>query len=142
MAEGQMEQEEQFIIAHSWESLVPTSFQDTLYLPSLKISVTAGSFVTYTRSQEDNTTVGPHVRNVGRIIEVVQSKHLIDGYETNPIINAAIPESFGNEVRVQFAKVNIFKDRRALCDSKFPVDDDSHGMQNGWQRIVQLDKCE
>ncbi len=129
--------------AHAWESLIPTSFQDTLYLPLLKISVTAGSFVTYSTSQVISTAGPSSRRNVGRIVKVVTSKDLVDGHKTNPLINALIPEASGNDIRVHFAKVNIFKDRRMLCDTTFPFDDDDdeHGMHTGWQRIVQLDKC-
>ncbi|KAI2506036.1 hypothetical protein MHU86_8357 [Fragilaria crotonensis] len=131
---------QEHLTTHAWESLIPSSFQDTLYLPSLKISVTAGSFVTYSASQ-GISTASPSRRNVGRIIEVVTSKDLVEGYETNPLINAVIPEAIGNDVRVHFAKVNIFKDRQMLCDTMFPVDDDEHGVHTGWQRIVQLNKC-
>jgi hypothetical protein len=72
---------------------------------------------------------------------VVTSKDLVDGYETNPLMNALISDAIGNDVRAHFAKVNIFKDRRMLCDTTFPDDDDEHGMHTGWQKIVQLDKC-
>lgn len=135
------EEVQEHLTTHAWESLIPSSFQDTLYLPLLKISVTAGSFVTYSASQ-GISTASPSRRNVGRIIEVVTSKDLVEGYETNPLINAVIPEAIGNDIRVHFAIVNIFKDRQMLCDTMFPVDDDEqHGVHTRWQRIVQLNKC-
>lgn len=123
----------------SWESLIPTSFKDTVYLASLKISVTAGSFIRY-RTSEDQTAP----KTVGRIVQVVPSKDLVDGgYESHPLLNLPIPIALlGNEIPVQFAKVNIFKDRRLLCDSKFPLDAaDDHRFRE-CQNLVQLNECE
>jgi hypothetical protein len=42
----------------TWEGLIPTSFQATLYLPSLKIAVTAGSFILY---HKGDTSTAPQV---------------------------------------------------------------------------------
>ena len=118
----------------TWESLIPTSFKNTLYLPSLKISVTAGSFVQF--------STGEAARNdVGRIVDVVTSLDLVDVHESHALNNLAIPENVENQIPVQFAKVNIFKDRHLLCDSNFPAGHDSR-FHTGWQRIVQLDQCE
>jgi hypothetical protein len=124
--------------ASAWESLTPTSFKDTLYLPSLKISVTAGSFIRYSASDDDTAS-----KVVGRIVEVVASKDLVDDHEGHPLINLPIPDDVGSDVPVQFAKVNIFKDRQLLCDSKFPVDaaDDDQRFR-GCQKVVQLERCE
>ena len=120
--------------ATAWESLTPTSFKNTVYIPSLKISITAGSYITYKTSETEAC------KNVGRIVEVIASMDSVDGHETHPLlINIAIPEDGEEEVSVHFAKVNIFKDRKSLCDGKFPADDDQF---RRWQRIVQLNQYE
>ena len=59
-----MTQSQQPASSTSWEILNPTSFKNTIYIPSLKISVTAGSFVKYRRSVDGS----PHV---GRVVDVV-----------------------------------------------------------------------
>ena len=130
-------QEQSTADTSAWESVIPTCFKDTLYLPSLKISITAGSFIRYSAGDE----AAP--KNVGRVVQVVASKDLVNGHESHPLINLPIPDTVGSEVPVQFAKVNIFKDGQLLCDSKFPIDaaDDNHRFR-GCQKIVQLDQCE
>ena len=72
------------------------------------------------------------------------SKDLVADHEVHPLINLPRPDMVGNEVPVQFARVNVFKDRRLLCDTKFQaVDDgDHHDRFDRWQKIVQLDECE
>lgn len=119
----------------TWESLIPTSFNLTLYIPSLKISVTAGSFIRYTSLVGE---VSPY--HVGRVIEIVACKHLIPGgYERYELLRHEPPDQFKDEKLVQFAKVNIFKDSQLLSGSNFQVRDDPCRL-DGYQRIVQLDK--
>ena len=125
--------------AGAWESLIPKSFKDTIYIPALKISVTAGSFIRYGTGASGAPT------KIGRIVNVVMSKDLIDDHEVHPLINLPRPDTVGNEVPVQFARVNVFKDRRLLCDTQFQAVDDEDDRQNRfdrWQKIVQLDECE
>lgn len=88
--------------AVSWEELRPSSFQPTFYLPALRVSITAGSFILYDtsrcRSHQSSGTAGlasmsdnndensngkgftstllpsnEVLKSVGRIIEVVDS---------------------------------------------------------------------
>jgi hypothetical protein len=91
--------------AGAWESLIPKSFKDTIYISALKISVTAGSFIRY------GTGVSGAPTKIGRILDVVLSKDLVDDHEVHPLINLPRPDIVGNEVPVQFARVNVFKDR-------------------------------
>jgi ABC-type microcin C transport system permease subunit YejE len=63
----------------TWEALTPTSFQTTLYLPSLKISITAGSFITYRKGETGLL--------VGRVVEVVSSINLIPQDDNYPLID-------------------------------------------------------
>lgn len=122
----------------TWEALTPTSFQTALYVPSLKIFIAAGSFIRYTK--------GETALQVGRIIEVVSSIDLIPQPENHPLIHAPLPSNVDNEISeevampVQFAKVNLFKDRLSLRDRDFPADNFSDS--EGWQRVVQLDQYE
>ncbi|KAI2500989.1 hypothetical protein MHU86_13463 [Fragilaria crotonensis] len=119
----------------SWESLIPTSFKNTLYIPSLKMSVTAGSFVRYSAVE-----AGPP--NVGRILEVVTSMDMIPDHENQPLLHLeSLSEGqFEDDQPVQYAKVNIFKDRESFpADCNFPEGSDRF---DRWQRIVQLGKCE
>lgn len=60
----------------SWDSLIPTSYKITAYIPSLKTSVTAGSFVRYNKGIEGEEDGGSHCR-VGRILEVVALLDLV-----------------------------------------------------------------
>jgi hypothetical protein len=115
----------------SWESLTPTSFKNTLYIPSLKISVTAGSFIRYSAGE-----AAPDA--VGRIVEVVSSLDLVpDNHALIHLTSRA--GQFKNESPLQYAKVNVFKDRRLFPDSHFPADNESF---DRWERIVQLDKIQ
>lgn len=116
----------------SWESLTPTSFKNTVYIPSLKILVTAGSFVRYSSS------TGHGSQCVGRIVEVVTSIDLVPNDERLSLIHLAPPGgTLANEIPVQFAKVNIFQDRQSFSSCIFPaVENDRF---HGWQRIVQVD---
>ncbi|KAI2510650.1 hypothetical protein MHU86_3761 [Fragilaria crotonensis] len=115
----------------SWESLTPTSFKNTLYIPSLKISVTAGSFIRYSAGE-----AAPDA--VGRIVEVVSSLDLVP--DNHALIHLTSPAGqFENESPLQYAKVNVFKDRQLFPDSHFPADNESF---DRWERIVQLDKIQ
>ena len=95
--------------AVSWEELSPSSFKTTLYVPSLKISITPGSFILYSRPemQQPSSAQAPPSRDannekglrtstlegqsgeelnkmsncVGRIIKVVNSVEEIDNFE-------------------------------------------------------------
>ena len=94
--------------AVSWEELSPSSFKTTLYVPSLKISITPGSFILYSRPeiQQPSSSQAPPSRDannekgltstlegqpgeelnkmansVGRIIKVVNSVEEIDNFE-------------------------------------------------------------
>ena len=91
----------------TWASLIPTSFNFTLYIPLLKISVTAGSFIRYTSVGDEAM---PH--HVGRVIEIVASEDLVPGPERPQLLQHVPPPNQYNDDRVvvQYAKVNIFKD--------------------------------
>ena len=80
----------------AWESLIPKSFKDTIYIPALKISVTAGSFIRYGAGVSGAPT------KIGRIVDVVMSKEFVDDHEVHPLINLPRPDIVGNEVPVQF----------------------------------------
>ncbi|KAI2505582.1 hypothetical protein MHU86_8824 [Fragilaria crotonensis] len=96
--------------AASWDELSPSSFKTTLYVPSLKISITPGSFILYRNgvqplssatlpSREGNNKEqqltpmneledhqGVHSlkklpTSVGRIIQVVDSVEEIDNHQ-------------------------------------------------------------
>jgi hypothetical protein len=95
----------------TWESLIPPSFKNTLYRPSLKMSVMAGAFVQFSTGEAAGNYVGRIV------LDVVTSLDLVDGHESHALNNLAIPENVENKVLVHFAKVNISKDRHLLCDS-------------------------
>jgi hypothetical protein len=41
--------------AVSWEELRPVSFKETIYLPSLKVSITAGSFILYRTGSQSSS---------------------------------------------------------------------------------------
>jgi hypothetical protein len=116
-----------------WQSLVPTSFKSTLYLSSLKISVTAGAFVRFSKGKAASNYVG-------RLVDVVTSLDLVDGHESHALSN--LSENVENKAPVQFAKGNIFKDLHMLCDSNFPAGHDCRFHAGGWQRIVQLNQYE
>ena len=79
-----------------WDQLIPTSFKSKAYIPPLKSSVTAGSFVRYkgtsTLGVEDDGSI-ESIR-IGRIIDVVPSD------EREELINAEAPPE--NEIPVQF----------------------------------------
>ena len=120
----------------TWASLIPTSFNSTLYIPSLKISVTAGSFIRYTSVGDEAM---PH--HVGRVIEIVASEDLVPGPERPQFLQHVPPPNQYNDDRVvvQYAKVNIFKDSQLFCGSNFQVGDDPR-LLDGYQRIFQLNK--
>jgi hypothetical protein len=114
----------------TWDGLIPTSFQATLYLPSLKIAVTAGSFILY---HKGDTSTAPQV---GRILNVAPSISSIPHSQNHPLIHLPFPDS---DLPVQFAKVNIFQDRSLVTDPNFPADANS-SIFDGWQQVVQLDE--
>jgi hypothetical protein len=90
--------------ATTWEMLSPTSFHTSLYIPCLKISVTAGAFIKYSRGAADKA--------VGRIVEVVSSFDLLptNAAVHHPLVNAPLPAALTN-IPIQFAKVNLFTER-------------------------------
>jgi hypothetical protein len=128
--------------AATWESLNPLSFVSTVYIRSLKMSVTAGSFVTYCK----NRSVGQ--RDVCRIIDIVTSIDLVPEYARQSLLSQE-EEDNENEFPVQFAKVNLFVDIKTYngcCGIHFPEahqDSKQHYQQEGsWNRIVQLNRIE
>jgi hypothetical protein len=113
--------------AMSWESLIPDSFINTAYIPSLKIMVTAGSFVRYRHC------------HVGRIVKIVNSIELVPNNECKQVHLIASPEG-AEEIPVQYVKVNIFNDRQVMTGQfNFPTSNHDR-FDTGWQRIVQTDK--
>jgi hypothetical protein len=118
----------------TWEALTPTSFQTTLYLPSLKISITAGSFITYRKGETGLL--------VGRVVEVVSSINLIPQDDNYPLIDEPLPDDFDDDILVQFAKVNLFKYRSLLSDRDFPAEDNFASSCTGWPKVVQVKECE
>lgn len=111
-----------------WEALTPTSFQITLYVPCLKLTITAGSFVLFRK--EGSTP--PCSLVVGRVIDVASS---IDG------LPQAEREALGPSPNgIMFANINVFKDR-SMCDvGCFPADDSLLSC-SGWNNIVQVEDC-
>ncbi len=68
--------------------------------------MTAGSFIRYGAGISRGPT------KIGRIVDIaVISKELVNDHEVHPLINLPRPDIIGNENPVQFARVNIFKDR-------------------------------
>ena len=125
----------------SWEQLVPTSYKFTAYIPSLKMSVTAGSFVRYYfRGIEGEDDDGSHSGRVGRILEVVASLELVPNDERHQIMNTAAKQD--TEIPIQYVKVNYFQDRRSIPESNFPASYEDNRFDAGWQRIVQADISE
>ena len=81
--------------------------------------MTTGSFIRY------SSGVSGALTKIGQIVDVVMSKDLVDDHEIHPLINLPRPHIVGNKVPVQLARVNVFKDDRLLCDTKFEeLDDD------------------
>ena len=131
----------------AWETLKPRSFNTSVYLPFLKLSVTCGSFILYNNSRRMEQDSPPQV---GRILDVVSSIDMVPQSENFP----AIQETFQgggtttNDMPVQFIKVNIFKNRSLLADRDFPGEDanllsttsTSGDTNHGWQFVVQLDE--
>lgn len=129
----------------TWETLSEMSFNHTVYVPCLKLSITSGSFVVYTANNE--TDSDNCVPRVGRVLEVVSSIEMVSQSERFP----AIQESFEvdsttstNEMPIQFVKVNVFKNRSLLSDTEFPVDDGqsfpTRTSGGNWQVVVQLEE--
>lgn len=111
-----------------WEALTPTSFQMTLYVPCLKLTITAGSFVLFRK--EGSTP--PCSLVVGRVIDVASS---IDG------LPQAEREALGPSPNgITFANINVFKDRSICDDGCFPADD-SFSSCSGWKNVVQVEDC-
>ena len=115
--------------AMSWELLIPDSFINTAYIPSLKIMVTAGSFIRYSHC------------HVGRIVEIVNSIELVPNDEFELIVSPEGTEAMlEEEIPVQYAKVNIFNNRQVMARQfNFPTSNHDR-YDTGWQRIVQTDK--
>ena len=123
----------------SWEELIPTSYMITAYIPSLKSSVTAGSFVRYCKGREGDEDAGSH-RRVGRILEVVASLDLVPNNVERHELMLDVAAQQDTEIPVQYVKVNYFQDRRSLSDCNFPSSlEDNRFDADGWQRIVQTD---
>lgn len=116
--------------ADTWDVVVPTSFQNTIYLPSLKIAITAGSFILY-HVGGDESLMAPQV---GRILDVT-SAIPVEG-NNYPLIGASSPAPDINSP-VQFAKVNVFQDCLLVPHLNFPADDNFCN-SDGWQQVVQL----
>lgn len=135
-----LQQQMQPACSTRWESLNPTSFKNTLYIPQLKISVTAGSFVRYDSGLGDEKSI-----KVGRVVDVVTSINFVPGdLESHPLIRFATPpDELKDDMPVQYAKVNIFQDRQLFSgdeNCKFPLGEGR--FRDGWKRIVQLDAFE
>ena len=90
----------------SWDLLNPTSFKNTLYIPALKISVTAGAFVRYEDSRSSDEDGSP---KVGRVIEVATSVDSVPDHESHPLINLATPDKFTYDIPVQYARSTSFE---------------------------------
>lgn len=134
--------------AASWEELIPSSFERTLYIQDLKIAIPAGSFILY-RTGEKNKNgsndapegcqLSREQQNqqelksaVGRIIEVLDSV---------PDDLLALPQEPDVLLPVQYAKVNVFEDYSLISDKLFLNEAESSAALNGrraWQRLVQL----
>jgi hypothetical protein len=123
----------------SWELLIPTSYKITAYIPSLKTSVTAGSFVRYCKGIEGDD-YGSHSR-VGRILEVVALLDMVPNGERHQLMNVAAPQQ-DTEIPIQYVKVNYFQDRRSLSDGNFPSSFEDDRFDAGWQKVVQTDVSE
>lgn len=124
----------------NWESLIPTSYKLTAYIPSLKTSVTAGSFVRYYTGIEGDKDHESHTSTcrVGRILEVVASLDMVPNGERHQLMNVAAPLPANIEIPIQYVKMNHFQDRRSLSECNFPssLEDNQNA---GWQSIVQTD---
>ena len=73
--------------ATTWEMLSPISFHGSLYIPYLKLTVTAGAFIKYSRGAGADMAVG-------RIVEVVSSFDLLlptNAAMNHPLINSPLP---------------------------------------------------
>lgn len=116
------------ISGSTWDVLIPNSFQSTLYVPSLKITITAGSFILYCVG--DSTAP-----QVGRILDIAHSIALIPHAENHPLLHSPFPDK---DIPKQFAKVNVFQDRLLATQRNFPADNFSDC--DGWQQVVQLDE--
>jgi hypothetical protein len=122
--------------ATTWNVLSPTSFKETLYIPYLKLSITAGAFVKYRRSAAADTAAE---HSVGRIVEVVPSHDLLPTNVANqPLVNSPLPDEFAN-IPIQFAKVNLFTERSNLDERAFPL-----SCKDGFPRrsVVQMQQYE
>ena len=134
-------------VAASWEEVIPSSFKMTLYLPSLKISITAGSFILYERQRLDGES-GAHTKSVGRIIKVVDSIEGIDNPECLAGLQASQQPTPDN-VLVQYLKVNVFSDQSMISGKHYSRQletsqtsstsaDGNDETSNCWQRVAQL----
>jgi hypothetical protein len=130
----------------SWEVLIPTSYKITAYIPSLKASVTAGSFVRYKgivegEEQADGSYTSSSTR-VGRIVDVVTSLDLAPSGKRHQLSNIALaPQDI--EIPIQYVMINYFQDRQSLPDDRFPSPfEDNSRYDTGWQKIVQSDISE
>ena len=139
-------------VAASWEEVIPSSFKMTLYLKSLKISITAGSFIMYERRQERlEGESGAHTKSIGRIIKVVDSIEGIDNPECLTALQASQqPTPHNVLVQQQYLKVNVFCDQSVISGNHYSrqaetsqtsstsADDIDETASSSWQRVVQL----
>jgi hypothetical protein len=121
--------------ATTWEMLSPTSFHSSLYIPYLKLSVTAGAFIKYSRGAADKA--------VGRIVEVVSSFDLLptNAAANHPLVNSPLPAAFATtNIPIQFAKVNLFIERSHIDDENhtFPLS----STDTGFESVVQMQHYE
>jgi hypothetical protein len=128
----------------TWETLSKISFNHTVYVPCLKLSITSGSFVLYTANNETGSDDG--IPSVGRVLEVASSIEMVSQSESFPAIQESFEEgstTSTNKLPIQYVKVNVFKNCSLLSDREFPVDDgQSFSTTSGgnWQVVVQLEE--
>ena len=133
----------------SWELLIPTSYKITAYIPSLKATVTAGSFVRYKgivegeEEADDGSYYTSSSTRVGRIVDVVTSLDLVPSEKRHQLSNNALAPQQDIEIPIQYVMINYFQDRKSLPDDRFPSPfEDNSRYDTGWQKIVQSDISE
>ena len=108
----------------TWETLNTMSFNGSVYVSCLKLSITCGSFILYYNKTDDDA---PRPQ-VGRVLEVVSSIDMVPQSDHFPAIQEQFQKGSAtsrDEIPVQFLKVNVFKNRELLPDRYFPVDVDN-----------------
>ena len=148
-------------VAASWDDVKPSSFKTTLYLPTLRVAVAAGSFILYDSNSSttvfhapDTTDVASSTvtesnelhEHVGRIIEVVDAVESIQDLQISPSFRCAMrawqEQDSSALTEVQYVKVNVFEDHALFPNKLFPGKSDQECLSETslakWQRLVQL----